>query len=150
VSVLPSSLQNLIEELGRLPGIGPRTAERYAYFLLRQDPSQARKLASSVEKLHDGVGYCKVTFALVDKSQDLSPLYTDPERDKTLIAVVADPFDIVAIENTRQFKGTYHVLGGLVSPTDGIGPEQLHIRKLIEQIKKDEVKENIQTTNASV
>jgi len=150
VSVLPSSLQNLIEELGRLPGIGPRTAERYAYFLLRQDPSQARKLASSVEKLHDGVGYCKVTFALVDKSQDLSPLYTDPERDKTLIAVVADPFDIVAIENTRQFKGTYHVLGGLVSPIDGIGPEQLHIRELIERIKKDEVKEIILATNASV
>jgi len=150
VSVLPSSLQNLIEELGHLPGVGPRTAERYAYFLLRQDPTKGRKLASTVEKLHDGVGYCKVTFALVDKSQEVSPLYNDPERDKTIIAVVADPFDIVAIENTRQYKGTYHVLGGLVSPIDGIGPEQLHIRELVERIKKDKVKEIILATNASV
>jgi len=150
VSVLPASLQKLVEELGRLPGIGPRTAERYAYYLLRQDPTQSQKLASTIEKLHDGVGYCKVTFALVNKSDEISPLYTDPERDKQLVAVVADPFDIAAIENTGQYKGTYHVLGGLVSPIDGIGPEQLHIRELVDRIKKDKVKEIILATNASV
>jgi recombination protein RecR len=86
----------------------------------------------------------------VPAGQELSDLYTDPRRDKTTVAVVAEPFDIVALENTGQFNGTYHVLGGLVSPIDGIGPEQLHIQQLIKRIDDDKVEEIILATNASV
>ena len=148
--VLPSALEDLIEALGSLPGVGPRTAERYAYFLLRNDPHIANKLSASVAGLHKGIGYCKKTFALVEAGQELSDLYTDPKRDKTIIAVVAEPFDIVALEKTLQFHGTYHVLGGLVSPIDGIGPEQLHINELVRRIDEDAVAEIILATNASV
>lgn len=150
MSVLPPALESVIEALGALPGVGSRTAERYAYYLLRSDPATAKKIAGDLAQLHNGVGVCKITFALVPKGQELSDLYTDPMRDKQLIAVVAEPFDILALEKTRQFKGTYHVLGGLVSPIDGIGPEQLHIAALITRIKDDNVKEIILATNASV
>ncbi len=119
--LLPSALVNLIDELGNLPGVGSRTAERYAYFLLRSDNHVSRKLADSLNKLHASVKSCPVTFALIDADEDVSPLYTDPSRDKTLIAVVEEPLDIVALEQTGQFNGTYHVLGGAISPIDGIG-----------------------------
>src|SRR3982750_481531 len=118
--VLPPALENLIEAFGSLPGVGPRTAERYAYYLLKTDSRAAVQLADNLENLHKGVELCQKTFALIEKGQKLSPLYTDPSRDKTVVAVVADPFDIVALEKTAQFKGTYHVLGGLISPIDGI------------------------------
>ncbi len=150
MSLLPKSLQDVIDSLGKLPGVGPRTAERYAYNLLRSDQTKAKDLGRTLEKLHSGIAYCTKTFALVEAGQELSPLYTDPERDKTVIAVVAEPFDIVALEKTGQFNGTYHVLGGLVSPIDGIGPENLHIRDLYERVKADKVKEIILATNASV
>lgn len=148
--VLPSALEDLIEALGTLPGVGPRTAERYAYFLLRSNPDKSHKLAAALTNLHAGVGYCKKTFALVEADQELSDLYTDPSRDKTVIAVVAEPFDIVALEKTSAFKGTYHVLGGLISPIDGVGPEQLHINELVTRIDEDGVTEIILATNASV
>lgn len=147
---IPKSLQAVIDALGALPGVGPRTAERYAYFLLRNDDGKARAIGEALAKLHHNVGFCPRTFALVEKGQKLSPLYTDPRRDKKVVAVVADPFDIVAIEKTGTFKGTYHVLGGLVSPIEGISPEQLHIVELIRRIDKDKVKELILATNASV
>jgi recombination protein RecR len=141
---------NAIDELGRLPGVGARTAERYAYFLLRADPHTNLKLAQAITELHKGVKQCPVTFALIDADQDMSPLYSDPARDKQVIAVVEEPLDIVALERTGQFKGTYHVLGGAISPIDGIGPEQLHIPELVSRIKQDDVKELIIATNASV
>lgn len=150
MSLLPRALQDVIDGLGKLPGVGPRTAERYAYYLLRSDSNKSRSLANSLEKLHDGIGYCQRTFALVEKGQELSPLYTGHERDKTIVAVVAEPFDIVALEKTARFKGTYHVLGGLVSPIDGIGPENLHIKELLNRIDDDSVTEIILATNASV
>jgi recombination protein RecR len=149
-SAIPRSLQALIDAFNNLPGVGPRTAERYAYYLLRSEASKAHGLAKVLDKLHDDVGYCPKTFALVEKGQKLSPLYTDPRRDKQIVAVVADPFDIVAIEKTATFNGTYHVLGGLISPIEGIGPEQLHIEQLISRINADKVKELILATNASV
>lgn len=149
-TVLPPALQNLIEALGMLPGVGPRTAERYAYYLLKSDVHRAKQLAHDIDAVHGGVGHCQKTFALVEKGQKLSPLYTDPNRDKTIVAVVADPFDIVALEKTGQFKGTYHVLGGLISPIDGINPDQLHISELVQRIQTDKVKELIIATNASV
>jgi recombination protein RecR len=148
--VLPPALTDVIDALAKLPGVGPRTAERYAYFLMRADVAKSKSLASALNQLHDGIGYCKKTFALVPAGQELSNLYTDPRRDKTVVAVVAEPFDIVALEKTNQFHGTYHVLGGLVSPIDGVGPEQLHIGELVQRIDDDHVEEVILATNASV
>jgi recombination protein RecR len=150
MQILPSALQELIEALGALPGVGPRTAERYAYYLLKGNPGVAQRLSKAMAELHGKIAYCKKTFALVEKDQELSPLYSDPSRDKTLVAVVAEPFDILALEKTSQFKGTYHVLGGLVSPIDGVSPEQLHIAELIKRIDEDNVQEIILATNASV
>jgi recombination protein RecR len=148
--VLPPALTDVIEALSKLPGVGTRTAERYAYYLVRSDPGKALTLAGALTNLHSGISFCKKTFALVSAGQKLSDLYTDPSRDKTLVAVVAEPFDIVALEKTGSYKGTYHVLGGLVSPIDGVGPEQLHIAELITRIDEDKVQEVILATNASV
>lgn len=147
---LPKALQNVIEELGNLPGVGSRTAERYAYFLLRAEPKKAKKLADAITVLHSNVKLCPKTFTLIDKDEDVSPLYTDSSRDKKLVAVVEEPFDVMALERTGQFKGTYHVLGGAISPIDGVGPEELHIPELINRLKEDKVKEVILATNASV
>ena len=100
--------------------------------------------------MHQRVKTCPVTFALIDDGDDVSPLYTDSRRNRQLICVVEEPLDIVALERTGQFTGTYHVLGGVISPIDNIGPEQLHIPELIERIKNDDVQEIIIATNASV
>lgn len=150
MQILPPALTDLIDAFGLLPGVGPRTAERYAYYLARRDPGTPQKLAIALQALPGGIGYCKKTFALVPAGQELSDLYTDPRRDKKTIAVVAEPFDLVALEKTGQFKGTYHILGGLVSPIDGVGPEQLHIKELVNRIDEDKVEEVILATNASV
>lgn len=151
MQILPPALTDLIDAFSLLPGVGPRTAERYAYYLLKHGSSGSpQKLAAALQALQTGVGYCSKTFALVPAGQELSNLYTDPRRDKTVVAVVAEPFDLVAIEKTGKFNGTYHVLGGLVSPIDNIGPEQLHVRELMARIDEDKVKEVILATNASV
>lgn len=150
MALLPPALTDLIEAFGLLPGVGPRTAERYAYYLVRQAGDSPQRLAAALQSLSGGISYCKKTFALIPAGQDLSNLYTDPRRDKQMVAVVAEPFDLVALEKTGQFQGTYHVLGGLVSPIDGIGPEQLHIKELVQRIDDDDVKEIILATNASV
>lgn len=147
---IPRPLRDLINALGQLPGVGPRTSERYAYYLLRSNPSKAQEILTSIKKLHSGVKHCPKTFAFIETDQDVSPLYSDPKRRKDTVAVVADPFDIVAIEKTNSFKGTYHVLGGLVSPIDNIGPDQLHIEELLGRIDQDGVKELILATNASI
>lgn len=149
-NVLPPALQDLIEAFGLLPGVGPRTAERYAYYLVKQAGDSPQKLAAALQQLADGISQCAKTFALVPAGQTVSDLYEDPRRDKRLVAVVAEPFDLVALEKTGQFQGTYHVLGGLVSPIDGVGPEQLHIKELIQRIDDDKVEEIILATNASV
>lgn len=148
--MLPKALKDAIEALGHLPGVGPRTAERYAYFLFKSNPEISKNLADSLSTLHNGVKACPVTFALIDKDAELSPLYDSPARDKTTILVVEEPLDIYAIESTNSYKGTYHVLGGAISPIDGITPDQLHIDKLLERIKKDNVTEIIIATNPSV
>lgn len=149
-NILPQALITLIEELGNLPGVGARTAERYAYYLLRNDKHLAQKLAQALVNLHDQVGYCPKTFALIEKGQELSPLYSDPHRNKKMVAVVEEPLDVVALERTGQFKGTYHVLGGAISPIDGVGPERLHIPELLKRIEEDSVEEIILAMNASV
>jgi recombination protein RecR len=148
--LLPAALLRAIDELGRLPGVGARTAERYAYFLLRSDSHTVNKLASTLANLHSGVKTCPITFALIDADEDVSPLYSDQDRNKKLIAVVEEPLDIIALERTGQYNGTYHVLGGAISPIDGVGPEQLHIPDLTNRLVEDDVEEIIIATNASV
>jgi len=148
--MLPQALQQVIDALGSLPGVGPRSAERYAYYLFRSSPKLSENIVSSLSKLHQSVKSCPVTFALIDATEEVSPLYTDPTRDKSTILVVEEPLDIYAIEQTRGYKGTYHVLGGAISPIDGITPDKLHIKELIDRIPKDDVKEVIIATNPSV
>jgi recombination protein recR len=148
--ILPQALTETIENLGKLPGVGSRTAERYAYYLLKNNATISEKIADSLLNLHKNVKSCPITFALISKDEEISPLYTDETRNKKLIAVVEEPLDIVALEKTKHFNGTYHVLGGVISPINGITPDQLHIRELAERISRDEVQEIIIATNASV
>ena len=148
--MLPEALTDLIDALGRLPGVGPRTAERYAYFLLKSDPSIAQNLAASLSILHDNIKTCPKTFTIMDANEKYSPLYEDPTRDKSLVLVVEEPLDIYAIERTKSFNGTYHVLGGAISPMDGITADKLHIKELIERVADDSVTEIIIATNPSV
>lgn len=148
--MLPSALTDVIEALSRLPGVGSRTAERYAYFLLKADQNVAKSIATSLEHLHDGVKSCPKTFALMSDNDELSPLYDDPRRDKTTVLVVEEALDIYAIENTKSYDGTYHVLGGAISPMDGITADKLHIKELIARVEEDQVQEIIIATNPSV
>ena len=148
--ILPSALLDTIDAFGRLPGVGARTAERYAYFLLRAKSQTTVELAKAIENLQTGVKICPRTFALINPEDEMSPLYSDADRDKATVAIVEGPLDIVALERTGKFHGTYHVLGGVISPIDGIGPEQLHIPELLQRLKEDAVSEVIIATNASV
>jgi recombination protein RecR len=148
--MLPKSLSNLIEALGKLPGVGPRTAERYAYYLYKSQGDINEALVFALTNLKSGIRICPVTYELIDEKEKISPIYSDKNRDKAMVAVVEDTFDVVALENTKSFKGTYHVLGGLISPIDSITPEQLHIPQLIKRVKSDKAKEVIIATNATI
>lgn len=148
--MLPQALENAINALGMLPGVGPRTAERYAYYLFKSNPKVAEEIAETLATLHKKVKSCPVTFALIDEGDAVSPLYIDEARDKTTVLVVEEPLDIYAIEATKGYHGTYHVLGGAISPIDGVTPDQLHIRELVERVKNDNVSEVIIATNPSV
>jgi len=148
--MLPKALQELIEALGTLPGVGPRSAERYAYYLLKTSDHNRMRLSEAVSDIAQGVKQCPMTYALIDASEDVSPLYSDPERNKHIVAVVEEPLDVIALEKTGLFRGTYHVLGGAISPIDGIGPDQLHIPELIERLQRDSVEEIILAMNSSV
>lgn len=148
--MLPQALQDAIEALGHLPGVGARTAERYAYYLFKSSPRISQDIAATLSTLHASVKNCPVTFALINIDEDVSEFYSDPERDKSTVLVVEEPLDIYAIEQTKQFNGTYHVLGGAISPIDGITADQLHIKELLKRIAVDNVKEVIVATNPSV
>ena len=148
--MLPKALSSVIEALGHLPGVGPRTAERYAYFLFRANPSITDNISESLQSLHSGVKSCPKTFALIDSDEAVSPLYSDPSRDKTSVLVVEEPLDIYSIEATKSYKGIYHVLGGAISPIDGVTPDQLHIKELLTRVADDQVTEVIIATNPSV
>lgn len=148
--MLPRALQDVIDNLGHLPGVGARTAERYAYFLFKNSPRISQDLATALSELHSGVKNCPITFALINVNDDVSEFYSDPARDKSTILVVEEPLDIYAIEQTKQFHGTYHVLGGAISPIDGITADQLHIHELLDRIASDQATEIIIATNPSV
>jgi len=139
------SVQRLIEQLARLPGIGEKTAARLALFILRADRSYAQALADAVVGVKDGTRLCSVCFGFTE--QDPCPICTNPERDRDAICVVEDPADLVAIERAGEFRGRYHVLHGTISPLDGVGPDQLKIRPLIENLQNGQVREVVVATN---
>ena len=148
--MLPKALTDAIEALGHLPGVGPRTAERYAYFLFRANPQISDSIVDALKSLHSSIKSCPKTFALIDSGESVSPLYSDPSRDKTSVLVVEEPLDIYSIEATKSYKGTYHVLGGAISPIDGITADELHIKELLTRVADDQVVEVIIATNPSV
>ena len=148
--MLPKALLELISAISSLPGVGARTAERYAYFLYQNDTGADEKLAEAIKSVKTDVKICPKTFAFIDRDEDISKLYKDPARDKQTVVAVADPFDVIAIEKTSTYKGTYHVLGGLISPIDNISPQSLHIDALKKRVAEDKVKELIIATNTSV
>ncbi len=148
--MLPKALTDAIDALAMLPGVGLKTAERYAYYLFKSNPKIAEGIAETLNNLHDGVKSCPVTFALIGKDEEVSEFYSNPKRDKTTVLVVEEPLDIYAIEQTHGYTGTYHVLGGAISPIDGVTPDQLHIGELIKRVNDDNVSEVIIATNPSV
>ena len=148
MSYYPTSIQNLIKHIARLPGIGEKTAERLAMHLLRAPRHEAEQLAQSILNIKDKVGFCTRCFALSDG--DLCKLCSDPARDPSLICVVEQPADMVAIEKSGAFHGLYHILSGALSPMNGVGPENIRIRELMARIQKDQVKEVVLATSTNV
>jgi recombination protein RecR len=143
-------IQDLIDELSRLPGIGPKSAQRVAFHLLKSAPEDARRLAEVIQEVKEKVRLCTVCFNVTD--QEVCEYCRDSRRDRSVICVVQEPPDIVAIERTREYRGLYHVLQGAISPIDGIGPEDLRIAELVSRLKPNpdgiaEVKEIIIATN---
>jgi len=144
-SLYEGPVQRLIDELGRLPGIGPKSAQRIAFHILRIAPEDARRLAGSIVEAKEKISWCRRCFNLAEG--ELCQFCLDERRDRTVICVVEEPRDIVAIERTHEFSGSYHVLQGTISPIEGIGPEQLRIRELLTRVRDDGVVEVILATN---
>ena len=142
------ALQDLIDELARLPGVGPKGAQRIAFHLLAADPADVRRLAESLTEMKAKARFCQVCGNV--SQSDLCRICADERRDDTLICVVEEPKDVVAIERTREFRGRYHVLGGAISPLDGIGPDQLRIRELMTRLSDGTVKEVILATDPNI
>lgn len=138
----------LIEELGRLPGIGPKTAQRLAFYILDLPEERAKSLAEAIAEVKSRTKYCSVCCNIT--AQDPCEICSDLNRDHSVISVVEEPKDLVALEKTREYKGLYHVLHGAISPMDGIGPDQLRIKELLERLKSKEVKEVILVTNPNI
>lgn len=134
-------LEQCVDELGRLPGIGRKTALRLALHLLKQDTSIVNGLTKAIDEMKKEIRFCKICSNISD--QDICQICDNPRRDKSTICVVSDIRDILAIENTSQYQGVYHVLNGIISPIDGIGPRDLTIEQLIERLKQGEIKEVI-------
>ncbi len=141
-------VQDLIDELGRLPGVGPKSAQRIAFHILSADPVDVRRLADVLVEVKVRVRFCSVCGNVSE--EELCRICRDPRRDPTLICVVEEPKDVVAIERTREFRGRYHVLGGAISPLEGIGPEQLRIRELMGRLADGTVTEVILATDPNI
>ncbi len=150
MAVLPAPVQNLIDSLSRLPGIGPKTASRLAFFLLRTESDLPQKLAESLLSLQASTGMCSQCFSITLTDQKLCDICTDSRREPSLICVVEEPLDVLAMERTGGYHGHYHVLHGVISPIEGIGPDDLKIRELLERVQQGEIKEIILATNPSM
>ncbi len=148
--LLPEAIQRAIDAFAALPGIGPKTASRLTFYLLRDQAAPLREtLADAIRGLGE-VTYCKECFNFAAPGEDLCPICADPARDPTLICVVEEPLDVLSIERTGIYRGRYHVLHGALSPIEGIGPEDLKIKELLERIRREQVREVIIATNPSM
>jgi recombination protein RecR len=141
-------VQDLIDELGRLPGVGPKSAQRIAFHLLNAEPADVRRLASVLVEVKEKVRFC-VTCGNVAEEEECK-ICRDPRRDPSVLCVVEEPKDVIAIERTREFRGRYHVLGGAISPIDGIGPDELRIRELMPRLSDGTVTEVILATDPNL
>ena len=141
-------VQDLIDELGRLPGVGPKSAQRIAFHLLQADPVDVKRLVSALVEVKDKVQFCSTCGNVAQAEQ--CRICSDPRRDPALICVVEEPKDVVAIERTREFRGRYHVLGGAISPIEGVGPDDLRIKELLARLASDEISEVIIATDPNL
>jgi recombination protein RecR len=141
-------VQTLIDELGRLPGIGPKSAQRIAFYLLKVDAADAKRLARAIEEAKDRVSWCRRCFNIAEG--ELCNFCRDERRDSKILCVVEEPRDIVAVERTQEFRGRYHVLQGAISPIEGIGAEQLRIKELLARLDGEGVEEVILATNPNI
>jgi len=150
MNLLPRSIKNLIEELSKLPGIGPKTAERLTFYLLRSSDEDIKKLGSAILNLKHKIKICQVCFNLSENNP--CNICSDQSRDKSKICVVEEPLDVLALEKTKAYNGLYHILGGVISPIEGIGPDDLRIKELLIRLKNNsnEIKEIILATNPSL
>jgi recombination protein RecR len=146
--VYAAPVQDLIDELGRLPGVGPKSAQRIAFHLLKVDKPDALRLAQAITEVKDRVAFCTRCFNVSETEE--CALCRDPGRDSRVICVVEEPRDLVAVERTSEFKGRYHVLQGAISPIEGIGPEALKIRELLARLEPEGVEEVILCTNPNI
>ena len=141
-------VQDLVDELGRLPGVGPKSAQRIAFHLLQADPADVRRLAEVLIKVKETARFCEVCGNISE--EQTCRICRDPRRDQTVLCVVEEPKDVVAIERTKEFRGRYHVLGGAISPIDNIGPDQLRIRELMTRLSDGAVTEVILATDPNL
>jgi recombination protein RecR len=148
MAVYAGPVQDLIDELGRLPGVGPKSAQRIAFHLLKVSKEDANRLARSITEAKERVRFCALCFNISEG--DKCGICADPRREATVVCVVEEPRDLVAVEKTGEFKGRYHVLQGAISPIEGVGPEQLRIRELLERIGSEGIEEVILCTNPNL
>ncbi len=145
---LPEPLERLISELSRLPGVGPKTAQRLAFHMLRADRQRADSLAQAIVDLKERITYCERCYNISEG--ELCTICSSARRDSTLLCVVEEPLDVLAVERTSEFAGLYFVLHGVISPIDGIGPEQIHVPQLLDRVRGDGVAEVIIATDADI
>ncbi len=148
--LLPAPIQNLVNALSRLPGIGPKTASRLTFYLLRAPEDLSRELAEALINLKTGTATCQICYNITAAGRTECEICASPERDAGLICVVEEPLDVLALERTGGYSGRYHVLHGALSPIEGIGPEQLKIRPLVERVRAGGIREIILATNPSM
>lgn len=147
-SVLTPSVERLVTELARLPGIGPRSAQRLAFHLMKVPEERPRALAAAIGDMVERLRPCRECFSFAE--DELCPICADPRRDTSLLCVVEEPSAIIPIERTHEFRGRYHVLGGALSPIDGVDPEHLHIEELVARVARDEIAEMVIATNPTM
>jgi recombination protein RecR len=148
--LLPEPILNLINALERLPGIGPKSASRLAFYLLRADESVSTELAEALTGLKQRIAYCSECFNITEAGRELCDVCANPKRDASLICVLEDALDVLALERTGAYQGRYHVLGGVMNPIEGVGPDDIKIRPLIERVARGGVREVILATNPSM
>jgi len=145
---LPAALEELIQELSRLPSVGPKTAQRLAFHILRADRGRAEALARAIVDVKTRIGYCERCWNIAEG--DLCAICLSTRRDASVVCVVESPLDVLAVERTAEFQGLYHVLHGVISPIDGVGPEDIHVPALLERVGAGEVREVIVATDADI